>query len=77
MSDEIDYKAPVLAFIRPCRDPNFAAEVVVKDDYRPPCIVQVSDRALLNMAREAMKLLSERKFFDVEETENDGTGTTA
>lgn len=63
MSD-IDYKQPVLAYIRPCADKQFAADVVVKDDYRPATIVQVSDRALLNMIREATKILAERKFFD-------------
>ena len=69
MSD-IDYKEPVLAYIRPCDNPKMAAEVVVKDDYRPAKIVQVSDRALLNMIREATKILAERKFFDGKEKDN-------
>lgn len=69
MSD-IDYKEPVLAYLRPCGDERFAAEVVVKDDYRPAKVVQVSDRALLNMIREATKILAERKFFDGKEKDN-------
>jgi len=69
MSD-IDYKEPILAYIRPCDNPKMAAEVVVKDDYKPAKIVQVSDRALLNMIREATKILAERKFFDGKEKDN-------
>jgi len=67
---DIDYKEPVLAYLRPCDDERFAAEVVVKDDYRPAKVVQVSDRALLNMIREATKILAERKFFDGKEKDN-------
>jgi hypothetical protein len=69
MSDK-DYNEAVLAYIRPCDDERFAAEVVVKDDYRPAKIVQISDRALLNMLREATKILAERKFFEGKEKDN-------
>lgn len=67
---EFDYKEPILAYIRPCDNPDFAAEVVVKDNYERAKIVQVSDRALLNMIREATKILAERKFFDGKEKDN-------
>jgi len=69
MSDDINYESPVLAYLRPTADKEMAAELVVKhDDYY--VVTVMSDRALLNMAREATKLIAERGFFKLEESEN-------
>ena len=69
MSDEIDYEPPVLAYLRPAPEKDMAAELVVKDgDYY--CVTLMSDRALLNMARMATKLIAERGFFKLEGSEN-------
>lgn len=68
MSD-IDYEPPVLAYLRPAPEKEMAAELVVKDgDYY--CAIVLSDRALLNMAQTATKLIAERGFFKLEEKEN-------
>ena len=59
MADEIDYEPPVLAYLRPAPEKDMAAELVVKDgDYY--CVIILSDRALLNMAQAATKLIAER-----------------
>lgn len=69
MSNDIDYEAPVLAYLRPAPEKDMAAELVVKDgDYY--CVVVLSDRGLLNMAQTATKLIAERGFFKLEEKEN-------
>jgi hypothetical protein len=70
MSDEIDYEPPVLAYLRPAPEKEMAAELVVKDgDYYS--VIVLSDKALLNMAKTATKLIAERGFFKLEESEND------
>ena len=69
MGDEIDYEPPTLAYLRASVEKGWAAELVVKDkdNYHT---VTMSDRALLNMAREATKLIAERGFFKLEENED-------
>lgn len=70
MSDDIDYQPKVLAYLRPSPDKEWGAEMVVKDnDYYS--VITMSDRALLNMARMATKLIAERGFFKLEESENE------
>lgn len=70
MSDEIDYEPPVLAYLRPAPEKEMAAELVVKDgDYYT--VIVLSDRALLNMCRTAAKLVAERGFFKLEESEDE------
>jgi hypothetical protein len=69
MSSDIDYEPPTLAYLRPAPEKEMAAELVVKDgDYY--CVIILSDRALLNMAQSATKLIAERGFFKLEEKEN-------
>ena len=76
MSDDIGYEPKTLAYLRPAPEADMAAEVVIKDnDYY--VVVALSDRALLNMAREATRLIAQRGFFKLEESENDGTGKAA
>ena len=70
MSDDIDYEGPTLAYLRPAPEKDMAAELVVKDDNYYTVIV-LSDRALLNMAQTATKLIAERGFFKLEESEDE------
>ena len=67
MTEEENIAPVTLAYLRPTPDKDMGAELVVKDNNYYTVIV-MSDRALLNMAREATKLIAERGFFKLEET---------
>ena len=73
MSDGIDYEPPTLAYLRASAEKDWAAELVVKDKDNYYVVISMSDRALLNMARDATKLVAQRGFFKLEENE-DGLG---
>ena len=70
MSDEIDYEPPTLAYLRASAEKDWAAELVVKDKDSYYTVISMSDRALLNMARDATKLVAQRGFFKLEENED-------
>ena len=70
MSDEIDYEPPTLAYLRASAEKDWAAELVVKDKDNYYVVIYMSDRALLNMARDATKLVAQRGFFKLEENED-------
>ena len=70
MSDEIEYEPVTLAYLRASADKDWAAELVVKDKDNYYTVISMSDRALLNMARDATKLVAQRGFFKLEEKDN-------
>jgi hypothetical protein len=70
MSDEIEYEPVTLAYLRASADKDWAAELVVKDKDNYYTVISMSDRALLNMARDATKLVAQRGFLKLEENEN-------
>ena len=70
MSDEIEYEPVTLAYLRASADKDWAAELVVKDKDNYYTVISMSDRALLNMARDATKLVAQRGFFKLEESED-------
>ena len=70
MSDEIEYEPVTLAYLRASAEKDWAAELVVKDKDSYYTVISMSDRALLNMARDATKLVAQRGFFKLEESED-------
>lgn len=52
-----------LVYLRGSPDDNLAAEICVKDGVNYT-VVGMSERALYNLAKEAVHLLGQRKFFN-------------
>lgn len=58
-----DIEEMTLVYLRGSPDDDLAAEICVKDGANYT-VVGMSERALYNLAKEAVRLLGQRKFFN-------------